>query len=807
MSGESFDDFQAELVKDFLLESSEGLETFDQDLLVIEKGECDTNLLNQVFRVVHTIKGTAGCLGFSRIESIAHTGENVLSMMRDGELESSPDIADALLKLSDALRAMLDVIEASGSDESAGDYSDLKELLDAIKNGESIPKPQPIVEEVVETEETPKDAASDANSGWGFFDDEPEEVAAEQAVAEEPQEDPEPQAVIEPSTDSVQPADSAWGLFDDSTETVVENKVREAPVVLPTANKPAASKPVASKAESVSNASVRVDVELLDGLMNMVGELVLSRNQLLQLSYQRTIDPSEVSALSQRFNQVTTDLQQGIMKTRMQQIGTVWGKYPRIVRDLASDLGKRVDLETFGADTELDRTIIEAIKDPLTHIIRNAVDHGIEKPDVRVAAGKPETAQLLMRAFHEAGQVNIEIIDDGAGIDGNKVCGKALEKGLIDVEAAARLTNREKINLIFLPGFSTAEKLSNVSGRGVGMDVVKTNIEKVGGSVEIHSVCGEGTTLRIKIPLTLAIIAALVVKSGAQRFAIPQVNLVELVRIKSEDMEEAIETVYDTPVFRLRGKLLPLVFLDKFLKLPPREGGPRSSVSIAVLRADSQDFGLVVDVVSDTEEIVVKPLGKQLSDMPIYAGATIMGDGSVAIILDAVGVASHSGVLGASQKAAESRSNETEESQEFSGKVPLILFSLPGWENLAVPLEAAERLEEFAPEVIETSGGVESVQYRGGIMQLIRLGDLLGVETSFEDTRCEQVIVYRCGERYLGIMVGENRDIVEQTLHLENIGSRPYIKGSAIINGQTTDLVDVDAILVSAGLKEFSETA
>ncbi|MDQ8184782.1 chemotaxis protein CheW [Pelagicoccus sp. SDUM812002] len=782
MSDENFDDFQAELVKDFLLESSEGLESFDQDLLVIEKGECDTNLLNQVFRVVHTIKGTAGCLGFGRIESIAHTGENVLSLMRDGELESTPEIADSLLKLSDALRAMLEVIETSGSDETAGDYSDLKSILDAIKDGQIVTSgPEPKVEETLDEADSQTPPAAGANVGWGFFEDEPAHAESEICAPDE---------------------SSAWGLFEEEDTTVSEKLVQKAIAVAALPKEPAAA-----KAESISSASVRVDVALLDGLMNMVGELVLSRNQLLQLSYQRSITPSDVSTLSQRFNQVTTELQQGIMKTRMQQIGTVWGKYPRIVRDLASDLGKRVELETFGADTELDRTIIEAIKDPLTHIIRNAVDHGIESPAVREAAGKSESAQLLMRAFHEAGQVNIEIIDDGAGIDGNKICGKALEKGLIDVEEAGRLSDREKINLIFLPGFSTAEKLSNVSGRGVGMDVVKTNIEKIGGSVDIHSVCGEGTTLRIKIPLTLAIVAALVVKSGNQRFAIPQVNLVELVRINADDIEEAIEMVYDAPVFRLRGKLLPLVFLDQFLGLPLGNREKRSSVSIAVLRADSQDYGLVVDVVSDTEEIVVKPLGKQLSNLPIYAGATIMGDGSVAIILDAVGVASRAGVLGVAQKVNDSRLNAVEDILDAGEKVPLILFSLAGWENLAVPLEAAERLEEFDPSVIESSGGVESVHYRGSIMQLLRLGDLLGVKTRYEGSNREQVIVYKCGERYLGIVVGENRDIVEQSLKLENIGSRPYIKGSAIINGRITDLVDVEAILARAGLKELAGTA
>ncbi len=803
------DDFQLELVNDFLLESSEGLETFDQDLLLIEKGECDLGLLNEVFRVVHTIKGTAGCLGFSQIESIAHTGENVLSLMRDGELESTPHIADALLKLSDALREMLGVIEDSGSDESACDCSDLKSVLDSIIKGEpatvkATPPPEPEIETPV-AEEAPESA----DEGWGLFGEEStEEVEAPEPVAEAPQawglfegdepktEGPAESEAVDSKSPEGDPA-GAWGIYADESEASIAETDK------PEAKKPARPVPTPQKpkGDSISSASVRVDVELLDNLMNMVGELVLSRNQLLQLSHQRDIEPAQVSGIAQRFNQVTTDLQQGIMKTRMQQIGTVWGKYPRIVRDLAADLGKQVNLQTFGADTELDRTIIEAIKDPLTHIIRNAVDHGIEKPDVRSAAGKSPDAELLMRAFHEGGQVNIEIIDDGAGIDGNKICGKALEKGLIDVDEAGRLSEREKINLIFLPGFSTAEKLSNVSGRGVGMDVVKTNIEKIGGSVDIQSVKGEGTTLRIRIPLTLAIVAALVVKSGNQRFAIPQVNIVELVRIKSDDLA-SIERVYDSPVYRLRGKLLPLVFLDEFLQLDKLKDDERSSVSIVVLRSDGQDFGLVVDVVSDTEEIVVKPLGNQLSDMQIYAGATIMGDGSVAIILDAAGMSAKAAVLKNGQKSIQEQNTEFEEnSQEFGRKEPLILFSLPGWDHLAVPLESAERLEEFEPKIIQTSGGVETVPYRGGIMQLLRLGNLLGVGPGNSDVQFEQVIVYKCGDRYLGLVVGENKDIVEQVLRLEDVGSRPYIRGSFIIDGQITDLVDVESILSRAGLK------
>ncbi|EDY80874.1 CheW-like domain protein [Verrucomicrobiia bacterium DG1235] len=778
MSGDINDDLQAELIKDFLLESSEGLETFDQDLLEIEKGDSDPQLLNQVFRVVHTIKGTAGCLGFNRIESIAHTGENVLSMMRDGELESTPDIADALLKLSDALRAILDVIESCGSDESAGEYNDLRSLLDSVKKGEPLGS--------ADVDELALDPMvnhhQEVDGSWGLFEDDEPTVEALAAEISEP--------VV------AEEAAAGWGLFDVAEASGEASVAKENLDTKPKEKTPEISR----KLEKVSGATVRVDVDLLDTLMNMVGELVLSRNQLLQVSQQRVITPAEISSLSQRFNQVTTELQQGVMKTRMQAIGSVWGKYPRIVRDLASDLGKQVSLETFGADTELDRTIIEAIKDPLTHIIRNAVDHGIESPEERAAADKPAVAQLLMRAFHEGGQVNIEIVDDGAGINGERVCRKAIDKGLISDEEATRLTEREMINLIFLPGFSTAEKLSNVSGRGVGMDVVKTNIEKIGGSVDIQSSIGRGTSLRIKIPLTLAIVPALVVKSAAQRFAIPQVSLVELVRLEGDQAVEAVEQVYDSPVFRLRGELLPLVFLDRALKISKPKAEAPTTISIVVLRADRQIFGLVVDEVSDTEEIVVKPLGHQLKGLPLYAGATIMGDGSVAIILDAVGVAKHAGVLNTSQNELGASQAAGEEEIESGKKDSFIIFSLPGWNRLAVPLEAAERLEEFDLSAIERSGSGESVLYRGGIMRLVRLADHIGSGAVDIEPQVVQVIVYECGGRYVGLVVGGIRDIIEESASIQGSGTRPGLLGSAVMQGEITDIIDVPSVLKSAGL-------
>ena len=375
--------------------------------------------------------------------------------------------------------------------------------------------------------------------------------------------------------------------------------------------------------------------------MNLVGELVLARNQILQFTATQT-DTGFIGA-SQRLNLVTSELQEGVMKTRMQPIGNLWTKFPRIIRDLSAQCGREVRLEMEGKDTELDKTIIEAIKDPLTHIVRNSVDHGIESPADRIARGKSPQGHLMLRAFHEGGQINIEIADDGAGIDPDRVRQKAVSRGIMTAEQAARLNDHEAVKLVFLPGFSTAEKVSNISGRGVGMDVVRTNIERIGGTVDIQSRIGLGTTLRIKIPLTLAIIPALIVNAGRERFAIPQAALVELVRLEAAQAKERLEHVGGATFYRLRGNLLPVITLHRELRV---EGGTSDGVvSIVVLNADGRQFGLIVDAISDTEEIVVKPLGKQLKRVNVFAGATIMGDGRVALILDVVGLAQQARVI------------------------------------------------------------------------------------------------------------------------------------------------------------------
>jgi two-component system, chemotaxis family, sensor kinase CheA len=751
-------DLHQQFVGDMLTESHEGLDRYDAAILLIEEGHATKDTLNDVFRVVHTLKGTAGCLGFHHIEKIAHAGENLLDALRSDQLTATPDIVAGLLKLSDALRQLLQVIEATGKDSAIPTILELAVHLQSLRNA-----PQVSVE-----------------------------VAA-------PLAEPAPTYVAAPA--AIEPADAqGWGLFDEPA--IIEPVASGTPAPSTASAAETASGPM-SAPSAVAAATVRVDIGLLDKLMNLVGELVLTRNQLTQLAQARVLKPEAIAAISQRVNLVTTELQEGVMKTRLQPIGNIWSKFPRIVRDIAHELGKQVRLESVGTETELDRTIIEAIRDPLTHIIRNSVDHGIESPERRAAAGKHPEGHILMRAYHEGGQVNIEIIDDGAGIDRVRVRNKAVEKKLISAEEAAGLSERELTNLIFLPGFSTAEKVTNVSGRGVGMDVVRTNIEKIGGSVDLQSTPGQGTTLKIKIPLTLAIVPALIVRAGGERFAIPQVSLLELVRIEGEAAVNAVENVYGSPVFRLRGNLLPLVFLDRELKLPSPPESTELAYNIIVLQADQRPFGLVVDSVCDTEEIVVKPIGKHLKGLPMFAGATIMGDGRVALILDALGLAQHARVLGEAADRTRSLHNaNTTSADDQVERTQLLLFSLSGRERLALPLDQAARLEEFPLSKIELSGGREAVQYRNSIMPLVRLAKHLGGASAPATSDGPiQVIVYQQGGRFVGLVVERIHDIIEHHLEIQPGSAGPGILGSAVVQGRILDLVDIEGILRSAGFQ------
>lgn len=737
-----------QLITDLLIESFEGLERFDRELLALEKGTRDGETLNTIFRVIHTIKGTAGCIGLGRIEATAHVGESLLSLLRDGKLQTSSDMISALLALSDALRGMLRHIEAHGN-EGEANHQPLLDRLQALQNPAAASTAPVALPAVANT--------NNDRDGFGLFDDADGPSTVTVPVAAEP----------------------AAAHFS------------AAPAPLPDDRPAVADGARASVAES----AIRVDVAQLDRLMNMVGELVLARNQIIQNVGQP--DPTALLAAAQRLNLITTELQGGVMKTRMQPIGNVWAKFPRIVRDLSHELGKKISLVMEGQETELDRTIIEAIKDPLTHIVRNAIDHGLELPAARVAAGKPEEGRLVLRAFHEGGQVNIEFTDDGQGINVARVKAKAVQRGLVPADQAARLTDREVFNLIFLPGFSTTEKVTNLSGRGVGMDVVKTNIEKIGGSVDVHSTAGRGTTLKIKIPLTLAIIPALIVTSGGERFAIPQVSLLELVRLEGEDAQRKIETLYNAPVYRLRGQLLPLVYLNRHLGLKPAAGGD-DAVSIVILQADGRQFGLVVDTINDAEEIVVKPLGKQLKGLACFAGATIMGDGRVALILDVLGVAQQASVIAEARDRGLAEADTGREARD--DRQTLLLFETGHGRPMALPLSLVARLEEVPGSGVERSGRQEVVQYRGQIMPLIRVGQFVGDEpdSSVDSADLLQVIVHSAHGRSIGLIVSKISDVVHETLTVRRASAREGILGSAVIQERVTDLLDLENVIRAA---------
>ncbi len=738
----------SEAIAEFLIESHENLDRLDNDLLKLEEHPDDAETLASIFRTIHTIKGTCGFLGYSSLESVTHVGENLLGKLRDGSLSLTEAITEGMLHMVDAVREMLAIVESSGTDGN-GDYSDLIAELSNLLDPGAAP--------------APASPAAEAAP----------EVVEEREAVQELTAQPEPQPV-----------------------------------------QPQAAAPVAETAESapagggrgVADSKIRVDVEQLDKLMTLVGELVLARNQILQ--YQPANEDAGFVATTQRLNLITTELQEGVMKTRMQPIETLWSKLPRVVRDLAKQCGKKMQLVMEGKETDLDKTILEAIKDPLTHIVRNSVDHGVEDPETRVQRGKPAEGTLLLRAFHEGGQVILEIQDDGGGIDVSAVKGKAVERGIITHDQAARMGEHEAMNLIFAPGFSTAAKVTNVSGRGVGMDVVRTNIEKIGGSVDIQSVLHKGTTLRIKIPLTLAIIPALVVTTAGERFAIPQVNLLELVRLDGEARDSRIEYIHGTPVYRLRGSLLPLVYLDEQLGLRGEKGAETTdnAINIVVLQADDRQFGLVVQDINDTEEIVVKPLDKQLKDLSVYAGATIMGDGRVALILDVLGVAQRSAVISKNRAADSISVNEDDSSAGTEGAATqtLLLFTTSETRRMAIQLSTVARLEEFERSRIEYASGKRVTQYRGEIMPLVCLSEFFG-GTERTDREVMEVVVYQHEGSSIGLIVDHILDIVEEQISGMRSSRAPGLLGSAVIGGLVTDLLDAPGVIASVAPEFFNE--
>jgi two-component system chemotaxis sensor kinase CheA len=722
-----------EVIREFLIESNENLNRLDTEIVDLERNPT-TERLASIFRTIHTIKGTCGFLGFGLLEGITHHAENILSQLRSGQKQVNGALVSLILETVDAVRQILAHIESQGS-EGEREYSDLKRRLGAAAAQQA------------ETVPAPREGAAEA-----------EQFA--------------PAVAPSPAIPVVQ----------------IQAETPPGPAVL------ASVAAEQEKGLSVAETTIRVDVSLLDKLMNLIGELVLARNQILQCTTQR--EDIALSGASQRLNLITSELQEGFMKTRMQPIGVVWNKLPRVVRDIANMLGKQIELQMEGADTELDRTIIEAIKDPLTHLVRNSCDHGIEDPERRLTRGKPAKGTLHLKAYHEGGQVNIEISDDGAGVDIERVRNKAVERGLVRADQAAQLSEREVIGLLFLPGFSTAGQVTNVSGRGVGMDVVKSNVEKIGGSVDIVSRIGEGTTVKLKIPLTLAIIPGLLVTSGGQRFVIPQVSLLELIRLEDNPAGK-IDYVHDVPVYRRRGTLLPIAYLNEVMGLGDHH--PGDVCNIVVLQAEQKQFGLIVDGVNDTQEIVVKPLGKQLKGLTCYSGSTIMGDGEVALILDVPGIGRLSGVL--TEGRTDVREAKSSRAHAVSDRQRLLLFRAGSFERLAVPLSLVSRLEEFSHDVLEWAGGRRVVQYRDRILPLVSLQKILEPENNLSEAEADpvQVIVFGADDRCVGIVVDQILDIVEETVGVRRRGRpRRGLIGSGVVGKKVADFLDLQAVLSAA---------
>ena len=750
-----------DLLSDFLTETNEGLAELDSALVKLERDPGDAAMLSLIFRLVHTIKGTCGFLGLPRLEKVAHAAENVLGKMRDRDLAVSGDVITQVLAGVDRIKEIIAGIGATET-EPAGDDTAIIAALNRVCLGETA-------------------AIAPIST-----------VAAPVAV--------------DPPVAPVQVVD------------------QPAPEHMPDAA-------VASVNPAMAAQTIRVGVDVLEDLMTLVSELVLTRNQLLQLARTQGDDGGEVGRFAvplQRLSHITSDLQEGVMKTRMQPIGNAWNKLPRLVRDLARELNKKIELEMLGADTELDRQVLELIKDPLTHMVRNSADHGLETPQLRRAMGKSETGRITLNAFHEGGHIIIEITDDGAGLSVDRIKAKALANGLATESDLAAMSEAQVQRFIMRAGFSTAAAITAVSGRGVGMDVVKTNIERIGGTIDLKSIHGHGTTFTIKIPLTLAIVSALIVEAGGERFAVPQISVVELVRARAsrrattaegdardDGAGPMVERINGTPVLRLRDQLLPLVSLTDLLRLSAvHVEHAEDAVYIVVTQIGAATLGIIVDRVFDTEEIVVKPVAPILRHITMFSGNTILGDGSVIMILDPNGIARASGVGGGLESRAAGRAvtaGKVTQGAAMNERIAMLLFRAGDQAPKAVPLGLIARLEDIDRDKIETSAGQPVTQYRGRLMPLVPMNGILDTERArhavlvfSDDERRHSGGGVVDGGRCMGLVVDEIVDVVDEDLHIELIGSRPGLLGTAVIAGNATDVIDIGFYLTQAYANWFA---
>jgi len=761
-----------DLLREFLTETSESLDTVDNQLVRFEQEPNNAKILDNIFRLVHTIKGTCGFLGLPRLEALAHAGETLMGKFRDG-MPVTAEAVTLILSSIDRIKEILAGLEASEAEPEGNDRDLIDQLEAMVERGVAAMTASPV-------------AAA------------PEPLAPAPAAASPTTRGTLVQQTLERA---LRPGEVS---LDELERAFRETPIDAAPQEATAAGKEAKAfrKPSAGAAETdasdgdrIANQSIRVNVDTLEHLMTMVSELVLTRNQLLEIS--RRNEDTEFKVPLQRLSNVTAELQEGVMKTRMQPIGNAWQKLPRIVRDLSGELGKQIELEMHGADTELDRQVLDLIKDPLTHMVRNSADHGLETPAERAAAGKPEQGTIRLSAYHEGGHIIICIADNGRGLNTERIKAKALANGLLSEAELEKMSEALIHKFIFAPGFSTAAQVTSVSGRGVGMDVVRTNIDQIGGTIDIKSVSGEGCPVTIKIPLTLAIVSALIVEAGGDRFAIPQLSVVELVRARANS-EHRIERIKDTAVLRLRSKLLPLMHLKKLLKIDDGSSTDPENGFIVVTQVGSQTFGIVVDSVFHTEEIVVKPMSTKLRHIDMFSGNTILGDGAVIMIIDPNGIAK---ALGASGAAAQQLADENATHHTGSGEqaTSLLVFRAGNVQPKAVPLALVTRLEEIAVDKIELSNGRYMVQYRDQLMPLVQMEGV-----NLQSSGTQPILVFADDGRSMGLVVDEIIDIVEERLNIEVAGSHAGILGSAVIKGQATEVIDVGHFLPMAFADWFS---
>jgi two-component system chemotaxis sensor kinase CheA len=719
-----------EILAEFILEAREIIDRLDVDFVRLEEDPSEQALVGNIFRGLHTLKGSSGFFSLKRLEKLSHAGESLLGKIRAGQAELDFDKSTRLLEMNDILRQIIDGVEANHV-EPAGDDQELINALLGLSQSEKIS---------------------------------PAQVSATDVEPELPE-----VAVQDDSMEVLEPPEIAFASTPGQE------------VVVP----------------------VKVNPEVLDKLMNIASEMVLARNRLLPFS-QQSSDKLFTSAV-RSIDLLTLELQERMMKMRMQPIYHIWDKFPRLVRDVAAECGKKVRLLQEGAETELDRILLDSIRDPLVHLIRNSIDHSIESPEIRLEKGKSELAYLVLRAAHQNGTVIVEVIDDGAGIDYERVRQRAISRGLISVEKAHTLNHKELIDLIFLPGFSTRETVTNLSGRGVGMDVVKNNIENIGGSIEITSVPNEGTHVKLKIPLTLAILPTLFVRCAEEIFLIPQNRILELVRFAPNEPNNGIEDFYGTPTFRLRDKLIPLLFLNEQLHLTSAPLKPKQKLFIAVLNFNGTLFGLVVEEVLNIQDIVIKPLGDLLRDMSNFAGATIMGNGEVALILDVDGIARQSGLIERLQ------TNPIRQEERYVAPVvemiSVLLFEIPGLHKIALPLDAIDHIIKLDSAEIQQNGNREVVYFNEQLMDLVRLDKYVsgGVREAQAHHARAPVLTCQYRDRLYGLVVKQVTDIIEVPAKLHELSTpQRGLNGCIIYNDQVINVLDLEEVLIMHNIQEES---